>query len=107
MMLLALYEVFAWALLYSFFCRATHTSRANTRRDVRWAFALAGAVALVAALAPAWGHEPERMEVALLGAFAVVQLVTAHHWRAGVPKAFQVPPFRPDPLPAPPAEPLP
>ena len=89
MMLLALYEAFAIALLYSCFCRAAHTSKANTRRDVRWAFTVTGVVAVLAVIAPAYGHEPDRLEVALLGAFAIVQLVTAHHWRAGVPAAFR------------------
>jgi len=89
MILLLLYEVFALALLYSCFCRATHTTKANTRRDVRWAFTLLGVTAVVATLAPLFGFVPDGMETALLGAIAILQLVTAHHWRAGVPAPFR------------------
>lgn len=89
MMLLALYEAFACALLWSCFCRATYTSKANTRRDVRWAFSLLGFAALVATLGPLFGYEPDEMATLLLGAVAATQIVTAHHWHAGVPEPFQ------------------
>lgn len=83
------WEVFAWALVYSCFCRASHTSKRNTRRDIRWAFTYLGVMSLLCALAPFWGYAPDGFTVALLGAITVVQLTTAYHWRHGVPAQFR------------------
>ncbi len=89
MIQLVLFEVFALTLTYSCVCRASFTSKANTRRDVRWAFTYLGVMALLGVLAPLWGYEPDGFTTALLGSITVVQLVTAHHWRNGVPAPFR------------------
>lgn len=86
---LVIWEAFALALLYSLFCRATHTSKANTRRDIRWAFAFMGAVAIMAAVAPFFGYDPDAITIMLMASITIVQVVTAHHWRAGVPERFR------------------
>lgn len=89
MITLVIWEALALALLYSCFCRASFTSKANTKRDVRWAFTYLGVMAVLAVLAPFWGYDPDAFTVALLGALTVVQLTTAHHWRNGVPAQFR------------------
>jgi hypothetical protein len=42
---LTIWEAAALALVWSLLCRASHTSKANTRRDIRWAFTFMGVVA--------------------------------------------------------------
>jgi hypothetical protein len=91
MMVLVLWELAAWALVYSCFCRASFTSKANTRRDIRWAFSLLGIMALLSVFAPFWGYDPDGFTVALLVVITLVQLTTAHHWRQGVPVKFRRP----------------
>lgn len=86
---LALWEGFSLTLVYSCFCRASFTSKANTRRDIRWAFTCLGVVSLMCVLGPLWGYAPDGLSVALIGAMAVVQLTTALHWRQGVPEKFR------------------
>jgi hypothetical protein len=75
--------------VYSCFCRAAFTSKANTRRDVRWAFTFLGVMAMLSVLAPFWGYHPDGFTVALLASITVVQLTTAHHWHKGVPAPFR------------------
>lgn len=89
MIALSVWEVLAAALFYSCFCRAAFTNKRNTRRDVRWVFTYLGVMSLLCVLAPLWGYEPDGFTTALLGAIALVQLVTAHHWRRGVPAQFR------------------
>jgi hypothetical protein len=89
MMALAIWEALALALFYSCFCRASYTSKANTKRDIRWAFTFLGVMALLSVFAPFWGYDPDGFTVALLGAITVVQLATARHWRAGIPAPFR------------------
>jgi hypothetical protein len=84
--LIALWEAFSAALTYSCFCRASFTSKANTRRDIRWSFTYLGVMSV---LAPFWGYEPDGFTVALLGSITVVQLTTSFHWRRGVPPQFR------------------
>jgi hypothetical protein len=91
MMVLVLWEVAAWALVYSCFCRAAFTNKRNTRRDVRWAFSLLGVMALLSVFLPFWGYNPDGFTVALLVVITLVQLTTAHHWRNGVPAKFRRP----------------
>lgn len=86
---LVIWEAAGLALVWSLFCRASHTSKANTRRDIRWAFAFLGVVAILAVLAPFWGYDPDWLAISLLAAIAVVQLTTAYHWRKGVPEQFR------------------
>lgn len=90
MTLVIVFEAFAIALFSSCLCRASYTNKANTKRDIRWAFTFLGVMSLVAVLAPLlWGYEPDGMSTALLAAMTVVQLVTSHHWRNGVPAQFR------------------
>jgi hypothetical protein len=89
MILLTLFEIFAFGLFWSCFCRSAHTSKANTKRDIRWAFTILGVVAIVCMVAPLWGYEPDGLVVLVLAAATITQLVTAHHWRAGVPRQFR------------------
>lgn len=92
MMHLAIWEASAIALFYSCFCRASFTSKANTRRDIRWSFTFLGVMSLLSVLAPLYGYDPDGFTLALLVCMTVVQVTTAHHWRKGVP-----PPFRSNP----------
>lgn len=89
---MGLYEAFLATLFYTTFCRATHMSKGSTKRDIRWSFTLLGIVAIVGMVAPLYGHDPDPLEICFLGAICIVQVVTAHHWRRGVP-----PPFRREP----------
>lgn len=86
---LIIWEAFALPLAYSLFCRALHTHKGNTKRDVRWVFTFMGVVALVCVFAPFFGYDPDALTMMLLAAIAMVQVVTAHHWYAGVPARFQ------------------
>lgn len=87
---LAVFELSAILLVYSCFCRAAHTNTRNTRRDVRWAFALLGVMGSLCLFAPLLGdYQPDGLTAALLGAMALIQLVSAYHWRRGVPPAFR------------------
>jgi hypothetical protein len=86
---LYLFEAFSLAIFYACFCRAAHTSKANTKRDIRWVFTLLGVVSIVCMAAPLFDYRPDGIAVVLAGAIALVQFVTSHHWRAGVPKQFR------------------
>lgn len=89
MLVLLGWEAAAAALVWSCFCRAAYTHKGNTRRDVRWAFQGLGVLAVICLAAPLYGYEPDGMAIALLVWVAIMQIVTAHHWRAGVPKQFR------------------
>ena len=87
---LVLFQAFAVLLVYSCYCRATRISKQNTQRPIRWAFTTLGVVGSLCMFAPLIAaYQPDGLTTALLGAITLTQLVTAHHWRAGVP-----PPFR-------------
>jgi hypothetical protein len=86
---LAMFEAFAALIFWSCFCRASHTSKANTKRDVRWAFTLLGVVSIVCIVAPFFGYVPDLISIALVGSTAMVQLATSYHWRRGVPVQFR------------------
>lgn len=89
--ILVSHELLCLALLYSVFCRA-EKSCDNVRADVRFAFFVLGMVACAGMVAPlAWGFIPDLFGLCLLAAMTVVQLVTAHHWKAGVPDRFYKP----------------
>lgn len=88
---LILHEVLCLALFYSVFCRAVRSCE-KVRTDVRFAFFLLGLVACAGMAAPiAWLFVPTGFDLLLLMAITVVQLVTAHHWTAGVPDRFYKP----------------
>jgi|GEM_PF-1834923 len=64
--------------------------------DVRLAFVLLGAVALFGLVAPlvlCW--EPDPVSLSLAGSIALIQHVTARHWRYGVPVHYYRPHRRP------------
>lgn len=86
---LMLWEGFAFTIVYSCFCRFTHTNKKNTVRAIRWSFQLLGAVAVVCLVAPLYAWHPDGLTLVLLGVMAVTQVTTAHHWRSGVPRQFQ------------------
>lgn len=87
-------------LFWSCFCRMTKTDR-DTHREVRWAFLFKGACSGILAGAPllpilmpreaTWPAytTPTWVWLTFLLSVAIVQVVTAHHWRDGVPREFQ------------------
>lgn len=92
---LFMHELLCVALFYSVFCRAVQSTTA-VKLDVRLAFFLLGGVALAGIVAPlAWAFVPDAWSLALLSSIVLVQVVTALHWRHGVPVVFLFDP--PDP----------
>lgn len=97
LLLQALHLVLALVLFYTCFCRQTRSTAATTKADVRGAFWLLSIAAVVVAAAP-YGHllwpelfQPDAVtwpDVLLLAGIVLVQVVTARHWRDGVPTAF-------------------
>lgn len=93
--LVVVHYLAALALLWSCFCRFTHTSRHRTRVSIRLAFGGLSSVAvacLVAPLIPAYTGGrwlPDTMHVAMLISITGVQIVTAWHWKRGVPPQFR------------------
>lgn len=88
LMIILLHEALCMALFYSVFCRAVRSSK-HVRLDVRVAFFALGLVACIGMAAPlVWGLVPSLFGLLLLGSVVIVQLVTAHHWRDGVPDRF-------------------
>lgn len=86
--MLALHEFLSFALFYTCFCRAVKTDR-RVRKDVLAAFWLLGTVSIVAMFAPlAFQWRPDFMSLALILSILIVQLVTAAHWRHGIPREF-------------------
>jgi hypothetical protein len=83
------WELSAAVLVWTCFCRTSHTHKGNTKRAVRWAFQGLGVLSILSFVAPFYGYEPDRMAVMLLVWIAIVQIVTAHHWRQGVPVRFR------------------
>lgn len=89
--MILIHELLCAALFYSVFCRAVR-SCGSVRADIRFAFFLLGIVSCAGMAAPlVWGLIPDPFGLALLAAITVVQLVTAHHWSAGVPDRFYKP----------------
>lgn len=81
--------VLSAALFYTCFCRLVRTDE-TTLVLVRGAFMALGAVSICSVVAPfIWGYRPQALGLALLAAFTVMQAVTAHHWRHGVPCQFR------------------
>ncbi len=87
------------ALAWSCFCRLVRTD-ADTKREIRWAICFEAGSALLVMGAPVlpilmdnnWWPPlttPWWTWLALLAAAAAVQVVTATHWRYGVPLSFQ------------------
>jgi hypothetical protein len=88
MSLLITHEILAAMLFYTCFCRAVKTN-GTVRVDVLIALWFLGIVSCVSMFAPmAFGWEPDLMSVMLLLGMVIVQVVTAAHWRDGIPKEF-------------------
>lgn len=85
---LVLHMVLCVGLWYSVFCRAVREDK-SVLPAIRLAFAFLGGAALLALVAPlVWGWHPDPVTLLLLLAMLVVQLVTARHWRHGVPGQY-------------------
>lgn len=85
------HELLCAALFYSVFFRAVKTSE-RVRGDIRFAFFVLGSVACAGMAAPiAWSFVPDPFELALLAGVTLVQVVTTHHWRHGVPDRYYKP----------------
>ena len=94
-LLLVIHEMLCVTLWYTVFCRAVRTD-ARVKLQVRAAFVLVGAVALLGFVAHlAWGWEPDLWDVILLAAVVILQVVTATNWKNGVPDRFLNPKNRP------------
>jgi hypothetical protein len=92
---LTIHSLLCIVLMWGCFCRLAR-SDADTRESVRMAFWLLFIVTFVAFNAPwAWRlWEVKRYiiqwtDLAVLAAFALVQVVKVHHWHAGAPLAFR------------------
>ena len=89
------HELLCAVLFYTVFCRAVRTT-AHVKADIRLAFTCLGGVALMGMAAPiAWGHQPSGFDLALLASIVLVQVITARHWRDGVPEHFLQPQHKP------------
>ena len=89
--LLLLHEVLCGLLFYTVFFRAVK-SCGRVRCDVRVSFFVLGIVACYGMAAPiAWAFVPDLFSLALLAGIALVQMVTTHHWRHGVPDRYYKP----------------
>lgn len=95
--MIAAHELLCAALFWSVFCRAVRMTT-NTRPSIRYALLVMGTVAAVGLAVPvhwtAW--RPDWLYLAMLASITAVQLVTAYHWRDGVPARFVKPPAGPD-----------
>jgi len=88
--MLALHEILSIALFYTCFCRAVKTNH-TVRKDVLAAFWLLGVVSCIAMFAPlAFGWQPDAVSLSLLASVLIVQIVTASHWRNGIPEDFLI-----------------
>ena len=68
MITLVMWEALAGALVYSCFCRASFTSKANTKRDIRWAFTILGVVSILCIVSPLWGYRPDWLVILMTSA---------------------------------------
>lgn len=93
--ILLVHEVLCATILFSVFSRAVKTSE-KVRTDVRFAFFVLGTVACIGMAAPlVWGMIPDLFGLCVLAAVAIVQIVTARHWHAGVPHSYYRPEHAP------------
>ena len=95
--MIAAHELMCAAVFYTIFARAVRMNQ-NTRQDVRLALLFLGTVAAIGIAVPLhWtSWRPDCMYLAMLSGITAVQLVTAYHWRDGVPDRFQKPPTGPE-----------
>lgn len=88
MTLTILHEALSAMLFITCFGRALKTNR-HVKRSILIAFWYLGIVAVVSMFAPiAFSWTPDFLSLSLLLAILGVQIVTAVHWRHGVPKEF-------------------
>lgn len=85
--LLVLWYALCFGLFWSVFCRSVRASH-TTKLDVRLALWGVGVAALAGMAAPAYRWRPDWVDIAMVGAFVLMQFVMARHWRDGVPAQF-------------------
>jgi hypothetical protein len=87
-----LYLVACGAIFWSAFCRLVLMHGATQKR-VRAGFVLlGGAAGFGVASALFGGHEPDAIEVMMTASYAVVLVISAAHWRRGVPTEYLLDP---------------
>ena len=95
--MIAAHELMCAVLFYSVFYRAVRMGE-STRQDIRIALMALGTVAAMGVAVPlhwrTW--HPDCLYLALLASITAVQVVTAYHWRDGVPSRFLKPTTGPD-----------
>ena len=86
------HEILCLALFYSIFCRAVRMDQ-TTLVGIRIALQVVGTVAAIGIAVPVhWPTwRPDWFTLALLASITALKLVTAHHWRHGVPDRFVKP----------------
>ena len=90
--LVALFEIFAWLLLWTSFSRLAYMSKHTTRRAVRWSVSVDFVIATLCIWAPYCGYSPDGLIVSLLAAFAVGSAAQGYNWKGGVPEHFSTRP---------------
>ncbi len=95
--MIAAHEMMCALLFYSVFCRAVRMN-VTTRQDIRYALLAMGTVAAIGIAVPLhWTNwRPDWYYLAMLASITAVQVVTAYHWREGVPTRFKKPLDGPD-----------
>jgi hypothetical protein len=88
--MILVHEFLCIALFYSCFCRATKTSRAHTRVEIRLAIWLLGVAASMGIVWPIYRNwKPDEFSIFLLFAVTVGQAVFSNLWSKGVPPAYK------------------
>lgn len=84
----AAYLVACGAIFWSAFCRLVMMTP-GTKRRVRAMFVLLGGAAGFGIASVLFGgHVPDLIEVVMTGSYAAVLVVSAVHWRRGVPREY-------------------
>jgi len=85
-----IYLVSCAAIFWSAFCRLVLMS-GKTQRRVRVVFSLLGGAAGFGVASVLFGgHAPDPIETLMTSAYAVVLVVSAVHWRRGVPTEYLI-----------------
>ncbi len=83
-----IHEALCAVLFWSVFCRSVKSDK-RVRLSVRFAFMCLGLAACLGMAAPVvWAYQPHPVALAMLAAFAIVQVVTAALWVDGPPAPF-------------------
>lgn len=87
---LIIHEALCFALLYTSFCRAVHTSEKTTKVGIRFAILLLGGAACYGIAWPLYkSWQPDEFSLFLLFSVTVAQVTFAGLWQEGVPPAYQ------------------